>query len=86
MLLKRPINVFVQDPVNLTFLCGRNSWSKNAARALDFANSTEAITFCSKHPVKSYQILLRFSDPSYNIVLRRGLPARSDKRRQGSNH
>jgi len=84
MLLKRPINVFVQDPVSLSFLCGRNSWSKNAAKALDFANSTDAITFCSKHPVKSYQILLCFSEPSYNVVLRRGLPGSRKRNHRAS--
>ena len=39
------------------------------AEAMDFLSSTQAIDFCAAHKVKGMQIVLRFDEQHFDIVL-----------------
>lgn len=41
----------------------------SAADAMDFLSSTQAIEFCSGHKIFGMQIVLRFDEQHYDIVL-----------------
>ncbi len=41
----------------------------SAADAMDFLSSTQAIEFCSAHKITGMQIVLRFDEQHYDIVL-----------------
>ncbi len=41
----------------------------NAADAMDFLSSTQAIEYCSEHKIHGMQIVLRFTEQHYDIVL-----------------
>lgn len=41
----------------------------SAADAMDFLSSTQAIDFCSAHKIAGMQIVLRFDEQHYDIVL-----------------
>ena len=63
------MKVYVQDPVTHSFLCQDGNWSKELDKARDFITTADAVTFCTTHVRKHYQILVRFSDPAYDIIL-----------------
>lgn len=50
----------------------------NPADAMDFLSSTQAIEFCAAHKVHGMQIVLRFDEQHYDIVL----PMLADRRAQ----
>jgi hypothetical protein len=41
----------------------------NVAEAMDFLSSTQAIEFCTVHKIRGMQIVLRFDEHHYDIVL-----------------
>jgi hypothetical protein len=41
----------------------------SAADAMDFLSSTQAIEFCAAHRIAGMQIVLRFDEQHYDIVL-----------------
>lgn len=41
----------------------------SASDAMDFLSSTQAIEFCSAHKITGMQIVLRFDEQHYDIVL-----------------
>jgi hypothetical protein len=41
----------------------------NVAEAMDFLSSTQAIEFCATHKIGGMQIVLRFDEHHYDIVL-----------------
>lgn len=53
----------------------------NSAEGLDFLSSTQAIEFCTRHKIPGMQIVLRFQEQHFDIVLpmlmdRRHAPSR----------
>jgi len=63
------MRVYVQDPVTHSFFCKDGSWFKDIDKATDFETTADAVTFCTAHLRQRYQILVRFSDPAYDIIL-----------------
>jgi hypothetical protein len=45
------------------------SWTRNGAEAMDFLSSTAAIDFCVTNKLKGVQIVLKFEEQRYDIVL-----------------
>lgn len=52
----------------------------NQAEAMDFLSSTQAIEFCAAHKITGMQIVLRFDEQHFDIVL----PIVMNPRRQPS--
>lgn len=46
-----------------------DSWTGDALEAMDFVSSTTAIEFCSANKLDAIQVVLKFEDEKYEIVL-----------------
>ncbi len=44
-------------------------WAHNPADAMDFVNSTKAIDFCATHKITGVQLVLKFEEQLYEIVM-----------------
>jgi hypothetical protein len=44
-------------------------WTVNAAEATDFLGSTKALAFCTANKLSDVQLVLKFDDQHYDIVL-----------------
>ncbi len=45
------------------------SWVRGAAEAMDFVSSTSAIEFCVTNKLPGVQLVLKFQDQKFDIVL-----------------
>lgn len=46
-----------------------DSWTRSTAEAMDFLSSTAAIDFCVTNKLKGVQLVLKFEEHQYDIVL-----------------
>ena len=46
-----------------------NAWTRIAEEAMDFVSSTSAIDFCVLNKISSVQLVLKFEEQRYDIVL-----------------
>jgi len=46
-----------------------NAWCADASEAMDFVSSTQALEFCSINKLDAVQVVLKFADEKYEIVL-----------------
>jgi hypothetical protein len=44
-------------------------WADNSRDAMDFVSSTAAIEFCAANKLKGLQIVLKFEEEKYDLVL-----------------
>jgi hypothetical protein len=63
------MKVYVQDTSNLCFLCEDGRWTKDLSLARVFGSGAEAMLFCVHHIEQPFQLLVRFSDPQFDIIL-----------------
>lgn len=52
------------------------TWTQQAAEAMDFVSSTKAIDFCVLNKITDAQLVLKFEQEHYEIVM----PAMDDRR------
>jgi len=45
------------------------SWSKESSEAMDFMSSTAAIDFCITNKIMDVQLVLKFDEHHYDIVM-----------------
>ena len=45
------------------------SWTRNSSEGMDFLSSTAAIDFCTRNKLKEVQLVLKFEEQKYDIVL-----------------
>lgn len=45
------------------------SWTRNSSEGMDFMSSTAAIDFCARNKLKEVQLVLKFEEQKYDIVL-----------------
>ena len=46
-----------------------DAWSRGSAEAMDFVSSTAAIDFCVSNKLTGVQLVLKFEEEKYDIVL-----------------
>lgn len=46
-----------------------DAWSRNPDEAMDFVSSTSAIDFCVLNKISNVQLVLKFEEQRYDIVL-----------------
>ncbi len=63
------MRVLVQQKDSGLYLQELNSWSRRSSEALDFLSSTAAIDFCLAHHVSGVQLVLKFDEQRYDIVM-----------------
>jgi hypothetical protein len=45
------------------------SWTRVSSEGMDFLSSTAAIDFCTRNKLKGVQLVLKFEEQKYDIVL-----------------
>jgi len=50
-----------------------NSWTEDTLDAMDFLNSTEAMDFCKSNNLAGVQLVLKFEQQRYDIVMPLGM-------------
>ncbi len=63
------MKVLIQNPENLLYLEGLESWTPDGGNAFDFANSDNAIEFCVVHGIAPVHIVLQWSGVPYSITI-----------------
>jgi hypothetical protein len=59
-------------------------WTSHADTAMDFLTSTAAIDFCVANKLKGVQLVLKFEEHRYNIVLPVAIPGQTGSRTRPS--
>ena len=63
------MKVLLQHKESGLYLKDLGLTTPNVADAMDFLSSTQAIEFCANHKIAGMQIVLRFVEQHYDIVL-----------------
>jgi hypothetical protein len=63
------MRVLLQQIDSGLYLQDVNSWSRRNVEAIDFLSSTAAIEFCLTHKISGVQLVLKFDEQRYEIVL-----------------
>ena len=53
------------------------TWTPDASVAMDFLTSTAAIDFCVANKLRAIQLVLKFEEQRYNIVLPVAIPGQT---------
>ena len=63
------MKVLLQHKESGLYLKERGVTTDNRTEAMDFLSSTQAIEFCAAHKINGMQIVLRFDEQHFDIVL-----------------
>jgi len=63
------MRILLQQKDTGYYLIGGGAWTGNVADARDFLSSAEAIKFCVANRISGVQIVLKFDQQLYEIVL-----------------
>jgi hypothetical protein len=63
------MRIVVQQKTTGLYFQDIDSWSRTSAEAMDFVCSSAAIDFCVANKLKDMQIVLKFEEQAYDIVL-----------------
>ena len=63
------MQIVLQQKETGLYLTGQQTWSPESVQALEFVSSTAALDFCAAHQLTGVQLVLRFADQRYDIVL-----------------
>ncbi|TAL02870.1 MAG: hypothetical protein EPO07_06895 [Verrucomicrobia bacterium] len=73
------MKILLQQRESGLYLRELGDWTPDAGQAMDFLSSTRAIDFCATHRIGDVQLVLKFEEQSYDIVL----PMVMDRRANG---
>lgn len=71
------MKVLLQHTESGLYLDGAGVTTGDRAQAMDFLSSTQAIEFCAAHKIADMQIVLRFDEQQFDIVLPMKTPPRT---------
>ena len=63
------MRIVVQQKTTGLYFQDIDSWSRTSVDAMDFVCSSAAIDFCVANKLKDMQIVLKFEEQAYDIVL-----------------
>jgi len=74
------MRILLQQIESGLYFKGLDVWTRDADEGMDFLSSTKAIEFCIANKIGGVQIVLKFEQHLYDIVL----PMVTDRRYHGS--
>jgi len=74
------MRILLQQKKSGLYLKEAGDWTSDATEAIDFLSSTRAIDFCVANRVSDVQLVLKFEEQLYDIVL----PVVTDRRYHGT--
>ena len=63
------MRILIQQKESGLYFRDIDSWTRDAAEAMDFLSSTSAIDFCVTNRINGVQLVLKFEEQRYDIVL-----------------
>jgi hypothetical protein len=63
------MRIFLQQKETGLYFKDIGEWVRNSAEAMDFVSSTAAIDFCVMNRLTDVQLVLKFQEQQYDIVL-----------------
>ena len=63
------MRILLQQKNNGLYFKDNGAWTRDAGEALDFLSSTKAIDFCMANRISGVQLVLKFDEQLYDIVL-----------------
>lgn len=64
-----PMRILLQHKGTGLYFKDIEDWSRQSAEAMDFVSSTAAIEFCVANKISNVQLVLKFDEQKYDIVL-----------------
>ncbi len=63
------MRILIQQKQTGLYFKDVGAWTRDAAEAMDFLSSTSAIDFCVTNKMTGVQLVLKFEEQRYDIVL-----------------
>ena len=63
------MRILIQQKESGLYFKDVGNWTRNSAEAMDFLSSTSAIDFCVMNKISGVQLVLKFDEQRYDIVL-----------------
>lgn len=63
------MRIVLQQKESGLYLKDLNAWVRAGSEAMDFLSSTAALDFCRTHKLAGLQVVLKFEEEKYEIVL-----------------
>lgn len=63
------MRILIQQKDNGLYFKDIEAWTRNPLEAMDFLSSTGAIDFCVLNKITRVQLVLKFEEQQYDIVL-----------------
>ena len=63
------MKILLQQKESGLYFCDIDLWDPDPAQAMDFLSSTSAIDFCVANKISHVQLVLKFEEQRYDIVL-----------------
>jgi hypothetical protein len=63
------MRILIQEKETGLYFRDVGAWTQSAAEAMDFLSSTSAIDFCVLNKISGVQLVLKFEEQQYDIVL-----------------
>jgi hypothetical protein len=63
------MRILLQRKESGLYFCDIDLWDPDPAEAMDFLSSTSAIDFCVANKISDVQLVLKFEEQRYDIVL-----------------
>jgi hypothetical protein len=63
------MRILIQQKETGLYFKDVGSWTRDSAEAMDFLSSTAAIDFCVTNKISGVQLVLKFEEQRYDIVL-----------------
>ena len=63
------MRILIQQKETGLYFKDVGSWTRNPSEAMDFLSSTTAIDFCVMNKISGVQLVLKFEEQQYDIVL-----------------
>jgi len=80
------MRILVQQKETGLYFKDIEAWTRNPAEAMDFLSSTSAIDFCVMNKISGVQLVLKFEEQRYDIVLpvQKSKSQRTDESRESA--
>jgi hypothetical protein len=63
------MRILIQQKETGLYFRDVGAWTRNPSEAMDFLSSTTAIDFCVMNKISGVQLVLKFEEQQYDIVL-----------------
>ncbi len=64
-----PMRIVLQQKATGLYFQDINAWARQSTEAMDFVSSSAAIDFCVANKISDVQLVLKFEEQRYDIVM-----------------